>query len=87
MNKNFYVGNLSWKCTNNDLHALFSKYGAVVSARVVQDRETGQSRGFGYVEMGAAGSADAMNSLNGSSYQGRNIKVNESQPRGFRLRY
>lgn len=87
MNKNIYVGNLSWKCSNNDLHALFYRYGAVVSARVVKDSENGHSRGFGYVEMGATGSADAITSLNGSTYQGRNITVNESQPSGHRLRY
>lgn len=87
MNKHIYVGNLSWECTNDDLHVLFYKYGAVVSARVVKDSENGHSRGFGLVEMGASGSADAIRSLNGSKYQGRSIKVNESQPRGFDLRY
>lgn len=87
MNKNFFVGNLPWKCTNNDLHALFSKYGAVVSARVSRDRDNGHSNGFGFVEMGPAGSENAVRSLNGSKYQGRLIKVNESQPRGYRLRY
>ncbi|GFM32681.1 RNA-binding protein [Desulfovibrio subterraneus] len=87
MNKFIYVGNLSWECTNNDLHALFYRYGAVVSARVVKDSENGYSRGFGLVEMGISGSADAIKSLDGSSYQGRNIKVNESQPRGGRLRF
>lgn len=87
MTKNIYVGNLSWACTNNDLHNLFSEYGDVTSARVIEDRETGRSRGFGFVEMDATGSAQAIEALNGSDFQGRNIKVNESQPRESRPRY
>lgn len=84
MNKNIYVGNLSWECTDQDLRNLFSEFGEVSSARVVQDRETGRSRGFGFVEMEAAGAAQAIESLNGSDYQGRNLKVNEAQPRAER---
>ncbi|WP_308483140.1 RNA recognition motif domain-containing protein [Desulfovibrio psychrotolerans] len=87
LNKHIYVGNLSWECTNEDLHVLFYNYGAVVSAHVVKDSENGHSRGFGFVEMGPTGSSDAISSLNGTEYQGRSIKVNESQPRGFDLRY
>lgn len=87
MTKNLYVGNLSWECTDQDLRNLFAEYGEVSSARVIEDRETGRSRGFGFVEMEAAGSAEAIKSLDGSSYQGRNLKVNEAQPRERRPRY
>jgi len=87
LTKNIYVGNLSWECTDQDLHALFADFGDVTSARVISDRETGRSRGFGFVEMDANGAAQAIDSLNASSFQGRNLKVNEAQPRERRPRY
>lgn len=87
MTKNIYVGNLSWGCTDQDLRNLFAEFGEVSSARVIEDRETGRSRGFGFVEMDAAGAEQAIESLNGSSFQGRNLRVNEAQPREPRPRY
>lgn len=87
MSKNIYVGNLSWGCTDQDLRNLFADFGEVSSARVIEDRETGRSRGFGFVEMDDAGAAQAIESLDGSSFQGRNLKVNEAQPRQPRPRY
>lgn len=87
LNKNLYVGNLSWECTDNDLKTLFADYGDVVSARVIEDRETGRSRGFGFVEMDANGAAEAISALDGSSFKGRDLKVNESRPREARPRY
>ena len=87
MTKNIYVGNLAWGCTNQDLHDLFAEYGEVSSARVIEDRETGRSRGFGFVEMESAGADQAIESLNGSNFQGRDLRVNEAQPRERRPRY
>jgi RNA recognition motif-containing protein len=87
LTKNIYVGNLSWECTNQDLQTLFAGYGEVSSARVIEDRETGRSRGFGFVEMEAAGAEQAIETLDGSQFLGRDIKVNESKPRERRPRY
>jgi RNA recognition motif-containing protein len=87
LSKNIYVGNLSWTASDADLQSLFSAYGEVISARVIQDRETGRSRGFGFVEMDDNGAAQAIQSLNGQNFQGRDLKVNESQPRQSRPRY
>jgi RNA recognition motif-containing protein len=87
LSKNIYVGNLSWTASESDLRNLFSQYGEVVSARVVEDRETGRSRGFGFVEMDDAGAQQAISALNGTSFQERALKVNESQPRESRPRY
>ena len=80
MSKNLYVGNLSFSCTADDLRELFSQHGNVASAQVVSDRETGRSRGFGFVEMGDGGEA-AINALNGTDFQGRSLTVNEARPR------
>ena len=87
MTKNIYVGNLSWSCTDDELHGLFAAYGEVSSARIIEDRETGRSRGFGFVEMDADGAAQAIESLNGSNFNGRDLRVNEAQPRERRPRY
>ncbi len=84
MSKNIYVGNLSWSTSDSDLHALFSQYGQVSSAHVIEDRETGRSRGFGFVEMDEEGARKSIQALNGADYQGRNLKVNEAQPRESR---
>ena len=87
LNKNIYVGNLSWGCTDQDLRNLFADFGEVASARVIEDRETGRSRGFGFVEMDANGATQAIEGLNGTSFQGRDLRVNEAQPRERRPRY
>jgi RNA recognition motif-containing protein len=84
---NIYVGNLSWSTTDADLSSLFSPFGQVSSAKVVEDRATGRSRGFGFVEMDDEGGRKAIQALNGTDLQGRNLKVNESQPRESRPRY
>lgn len=77
-----YVGNLAWSVTNTELEGLFSPYGPVRSAEVIMDRETGRSRGFGFVEMEAQDAAQqAMQALNGSPFQGRNLTVNEARER------
>ena len=80
MSKNLYVGNLAFGCTADDLRELFSQHGNVASAQVVSDRETGRSRGFGFVEMSDGGEA-AISALNGNDFQGRAMTVNEARPR------
>ncbi len=74
-----YVGNLPWSLTNQDLENLFTPFGAVESAQVVTDRDTGRSRGFGFVEMVAAGAAEAISALNGREIESRSLRVNEAQ--------
>ena len=82
---NIYVGNLSYDTDDASLRAAFEAYGEVTSAQVIIDRHTGQSRGFGFVEMPSGEEAKAaMEALDGSDLQGRNIKVNEARPRGDR---
>lgn len=82
MAKNIYVGNLVWKCTPDDLLALFQEYGAVAQTQVITDRETGRSRGFGFVEMSNDADAErAIDALNGFDYEGRALTVNEARPR------
>jgi hypothetical protein len=82
MAKNIYVGNLSWEATHDDLLALFQEHGKVKRAQVISDRETGRSRGFGFVEMYDDGEAErAIQALNGADFNGRPLKVNEAQPR------
>jgi RNA recognition motif-containing protein len=77
-----YVGNLSYSTTDKSLEDAFAAFGAVRSASVVQDRETGRSRGFGFVEMDNAEEAQsAINSLNGTDLDGRTLTVNEARPR------
>ncbi|HET6884156.1 MAG TPA: RNA-binding protein [Pirellulales bacterium] len=77
-----YVGNLAWSVTNSDLEGLFGTYGPVRAAEVIMDRETGRSRGFGFVEMeGQDAAQQAMQALNGSQFQGRNLTVNEARER------
>lgn len=79
---NIYVGNLVWACTSDDLIALFSPFGAVARAQVVMDRETGRSRGFGFVEMANDAEAKAaIEGLNNSEFNGRALTVNEAKPR------
>jgi RNA recognition motif-containing protein len=79
---NIYVGNLSWSMTNEDLAALFQQYGSVSSAKILNDKFTGRSKGFGFVEMENADEANAaISALNDSDIQGRKIVVNEAQPK------
>ncbi len=79
---NIYVGNLSFEVTDDDLRQLFSAYGEVESASVVKDRFSGESRGFGFVEMPAKKDADAaIAALNGTEQKGRTITVNEAKPK------
>jgi cold-inducible RNA-binding protein len=80
MSTNLYVGNLSFKVTSDDLREIFEQYGEVKSASVVMDRETGRSRGFGFVEMNSGGS-EAIKGLNGKEHDGRALTVNEARPR------
>lgn len=77
-----YVGNLPYTYGNEDLEALFAPYGQVASARTITDRETGRSRGFGFVEMpDKAQAEEAIRVLNGKDVNGRALTVNESKPR------
>jgi cold-inducible RNA-binding protein len=83
MSKNLYVGNLPFQTTADDLRDAFSQYGTVTSAQVISDRETGRSRGFGFVEMSDGGEA-AIEAMNGAELQGRSLTVNEARPREAR---
>jgi RNA recognition motif-containing protein len=79
---NIYVGNLSWAMTDDDLSNLFSQYGTVSSAKILKEKNTGRSKGFGFVEMEDEEAAkSAIAALNESEVQGRKLIVNESQPR------
>ncbi len=79
---NIYVGNLSWSMTDDDLSNLFSQYGTVSSAKILKEKNTGRSKGFGFVEMEDDEAAKtAIATLNESEVQGRKLIVNESQPR------
>jgi cold-inducible RNA-binding protein len=79
---NIYVGNLSYDTHDDDLRDAFAEYGEVESARVISDRESNRSRGFGFVEMPNKDEAEAaIAALNGTDLQGRNITVNEARPR------
>ena len=85
MSKNLYVGNLPFSTTADDLREAFGQYGTVTRAQVVSDRETGRSRGFGFVEM-ADGADEAIAALNGAQFEGRTLTVNEAKPREERPR-
>jgi RNA recognition motif-containing protein len=76
--KKLYVGNLAWATTDEDLQTLFSEFGSVASATVITDRETGRSRGFGFVEL-EDGAEAAIEALNGQDHNGRPLRVNEAQ--------
>ncbi len=79
---NIYVGNLSFDTSERELETAFASYGAVTTARIATDRETGRARGFGFVEMSnQAESQAAIAGLNGSQLQGRQLTVNEAKPR------
>lgn len=80
MSKSIYVGNLSFHATADDLLEAFGQFGTVTRAQVVEDRETGRSRGFGFVEM-SDGGEQAIATLGGAQFQGRTLTVNEAKPR------
>jgi RNA recognition motif-containing protein len=80
--KRLYVGNISYSTTEDELRDLFTPHGEVVEAKVVYDRDTGRSRGFGFVEMADDGAADAaISALDGQEFGGRNIRVNVANER------
>ncbi len=79
---NIYVGNLSYQASEEELRSAFEQFGEVSSASIINDRDTGQSKGFGFVEMPTQSEGEeAIKQLNGSELGGRNIKVNEARPR------
>ncbi len=82
---NLYVGNLSYKLTENQLREAFEDFGSVVSVRMINDRETGRPRGFGFVEMADRDEGqNAIDSLNGQELDGRKLVVNEARPKASR---
>ena len=85
MSKKLYVGNLAFSTTADDLREAFANHGGVASAQIVSDRDTGRSRGFGFVEM-TDGADQAVANLNGAQFQGRTLTVNEAKPREDRPR-
>ena len=87
MSKNIYVGNLPWSATEAEVRTAFEAYGEVSSVKLIEDRETGRPRGFGFVEMEDAGAMEAIQNLDGTDFGGRNIKVNEARPRAERPRW
>jgi cold-inducible RNA-binding protein len=81
MGKKIYVGNLPFSATNESLSELFASFGSVDSSKIVTDRDTGRSKGFGFVEMSDSAAADAaIEKLNGSDFGGRSLTVNEARP-------
>ncbi|BBL76808.1 RNA recognition motif domain-containing protein [Methylomagnum ishizawai] len=82
MSKKLYVGNLSYSVDNRELESLFAAHGSVASANVITDRDTGRSKGFGFVEMGNDQEAKmAISALHGKDIDGRSLTVNEARPR------
>jgi RNA recognition motif-containing protein len=80
--KKIYVGNLAYSVTSSDLEQMFAPYGTVQSAQVIMDRDTGRSKGFGFVEMSSDAEAQAaIDALNGSEQDGRTLTVNEARPK------
>jgi RNA recognition motif-containing protein len=82
--KKIYVGNLAWTASEDDLRQLFASYGPVQSVAIVMDRETGRSRGFGFVEMEDADAQNAIARLDGQDLKGRSLRVNEALARSPR---
>lgn len=82
MGSKLYVGNLSFETSSNDLERIFASHGTVESADVISDRDTGRSKGFGFVQMGSSDEAQAaIDAMNGKEEGGRTLKVNEARPR------
>src|SRR5881409_1068102 len=87
MGKKLYVGNLSYQMDSSELEQLFGQHGQVVSAQIINDRDTGRSKGFGFVEMSSDAEAEAaIAALNGQQHGGRALTVNEARPREERPR-
>ncbi len=79
---NIYVGNLSYRMNDSDLEGVFAEFGQVISCKIINDRETGRSKGFAFVEMDNQDSGKAaIETLDGKEVEGRNLKVNEARPR------
>jgi RNA recognition motif-containing protein len=88
MSKNIYVGNLAWSATESEVRKAFEAHGEVTSVKLIEDRETGRPRGFGFVEMSDDSAAlAAIEELNGKDIGGRAINVNEAKPRAERPRW
>lgn len=81
LTKTLYVGNLPWQTNAEELTSFFSNYGEVVNSRIITDRETGRSRGFGFVEVSNEDAAKMIDSLNGVEFNGRILTVNEARER------
>ncbi|MBU1277249.1 MAG: RNA-binding protein [Proteobacteria bacterium] len=84
MGTSIYVGNLSYDSTEQSIRDLFEQYGQVTSVKMIEDRETGRPRGFGFVEMDSSAANAAIQALNGTDLDGRSLKVNEAKPRESR---
>lgn len=84
MSKSLYVGNLPWSATEDEIRDLFANHGTVDSVKLISDRETGRARGFGFVEMSANEADAAAEALDGTSFGGRTLRVNEARPRAPR---
>lgn len=87
MSKSLYVGNLPWSATEEEVQNLFATHGNVLSVKLISDRETGRARGFGFVEMDDSDASGAVQALDGSSFGGRTLRVNEAQPRQPRQQF
>ena len=81
--KTIYVGNINYDANAEELKELFSQYGEVLSVKIINDRETGRSKGFGFIEM-ESGAESAIEELNGKEFQGRRLRVNVARPREAR---
>ena len=81
MTTTLYVGNLPWNTTADELNEFFTAYGQVESSRIITDRETGRSRGFGFIEVGESDASRMAEELNGMDYGGRPLTVNEAKPK------
>jgi RNA recognition motif-containing protein len=79
--KNIYVGNLPFSSTEDEVRDLFAQYGEVQSVKLISDRDTGRPRGFGFVEMETGGADKAIEALDGTTFGGRNLRVNEARER------
>ncbi|MBQ7585617.1 MAG: RNA-binding protein [Desulfovibrionaceae bacterium] len=84
MSKSIYVGNLPWSATEEQVHELFAQFGEVISVKLINDRETGRARGFGFVQMEDEGADSAIKNLNEKDFNGRSLRVNEAKPRESR---
>ena len=79
--KSLFVGNLAWSVTDEDLNAKFSEFGTVLSARVIKDKFSGKSRGFGFVDLEDADAEKAVAAMNETDWDGRKVSVNEAKPK------